>query len=90
MDVFRFRDEVGGDYAAYVRSFLHFGDERIKGYVEEELTQRFIWPAPPGCVVIKARHSIVVRIGKKAPAQGVSRAIQQAITLHGGVVNVQY
>lgn len=46
MDVFRFRDEVVGDYAAYVRSFLHIGDERIKGYVEEELGRARLWPDP--------------------------------------------
>ena len=46
MDVFQLRDQVIGDYAAYVRSFLRIADPGIKGYVEEKLAEERLWPDP--------------------------------------------
>ncbi len=46
MDVFRLREQVISDYAAYVRSFLRIADPGIKGYVEEKLAEGRLWPDP--------------------------------------------
>ena len=37
MDVFQFRDQVVGDYASYVRSFLRISDPGIEHFVSTEL-----------------------------------------------------
>ncbi|MDP9355799.1 MAG: DEAD/DEAH box helicase [Chloroflexota bacterium] len=46
MDVFHLRDQVVGDYAAYVRSFLRIADPGIRAFVEEELGKGRLWPDP--------------------------------------------
>lgn len=44
MDVFKLRNNVIGDYSAYVRSFLTIKDERIRRLVDEEMDAGFLWP----------------------------------------------
>ena len=46
MDVFNLRNDVIGDYGAYVRSFLTIKDERIRRLVQEEMDGGFLWPDP--------------------------------------------
>jgi hypothetical protein len=46
MDVFQFRDQVIGDYASYVRSFLRISDPDIKDFVEQRLDEGRLWPNP--------------------------------------------
>lgn len=46
MDVFNLRNDVIGDYGAYVRSFLRIKDERIRRLVQEEMDGGFLWPDP--------------------------------------------
>ena len=46
MDVFNLRNDVIGDYGAYVRSFLTIKDERIRRLVQEEMDEGFLWPDP--------------------------------------------
>lgn len=46
MDVFNLRNSVIDDYGAYVRSFLTIKDERIRRFVEEEMSGGFLWPDP--------------------------------------------
>lgn len=37
MDVFRLRDQVVGDYAEYVRSFVQIKEPRVRRFVESTL-----------------------------------------------------
>jgi hypothetical protein len=46
MDIFSFRDDLIGDYAAYVQSFINIRDEAIRGHVEERLKNGSLWPEP--------------------------------------------
>ena len=46
MDVFNLRNDVIGDYGAYVRSFLTIKDERIWRLVQEEMDEGLLWPDP--------------------------------------------
>ncbi|MCA1789236.1 MAG: hypothetical protein LC667_05080, partial [Thioalkalivibrio sp.] len=46
MDIFDFRDDLIGDYAEYVRSFVHIRDERIAEQVDEALNSGRLWPQP--------------------------------------------
>ena len=46
MDVFDLRNDIIGDYGAYVRSFLTIKDERIRRLVQEEMDGGFLWPDP--------------------------------------------
>ena len=46
MDVFQLREQVVGDYAAYVRSFLRISDDGIRAYVERELDRGRLWTDP--------------------------------------------
>ena len=46
MDVFRLRHNLVQDYADYVQSFVHIGDERIREKVERELQSGLLWPEP--------------------------------------------
>ncbi|GIV55415.1 MAG: DEAD/DEAH box helicase [Candidatus Kapaibacterium sp.] len=42
-----FHARVLDDYGAFVRSFLHIADERIRDFVERELRDgRYLWPEP--------------------------------------------
>ncbi|MDR9392586.1 MAG: DEAD/DEAH box helicase [Trueperaceae bacterium] len=46
MDVFDFRNALVGDYADYVRSFIHISDERIRATVDGALEEGHLWPQP--------------------------------------------
>lgn len=46
MDVFDLRDRLVGDYAQYVRSFIHIQNERIGATVERKLEEGALWPEP--------------------------------------------
>ena len=46
MDVFKLRDEVIGEYGAYIRSFLEIRDRRIADLVDEKLDGGLLWPDP--------------------------------------------
>ena len=41
-----FRDELVGDYAAYISSFIKVKDERLNRHVDEELKSGLLWPDP--------------------------------------------
>jgi superfamily II DNA/RNA helicase len=43
-DVFRLRDQVVGEYRHYFASFVNINDQRLNGYVEEQLEQGTLWP----------------------------------------------
>jgi len=46
MDVFELHRRVIADYAAYIRSFIRIGDERILNAVSDEIEQGLLWPEP--------------------------------------------
>jgi len=46
MNVFTVRDRLIGEYAQYVRSFMHVRDPRIAERVEEDLRLGLLWPEP--------------------------------------------
>jgi len=46
MDVFALRDQLTGDYAEYVQSFISIRDERIGEHVKRELGEGLLWPDP--------------------------------------------
>ena len=46
MDVFALCDRLIADYAAYIKSFIHIQDSRIRQAVDCELRDGLLWPAP--------------------------------------------
>lgn len=46
MQVFELRDRLIQDYSSYISSFIQISDERIRGYVTQELEQGLLWPSP--------------------------------------------
>lgn len=46
MDVFALRDQLIGDYADYIQSFINIRDARIQAYVDQELRSGLLWPEP--------------------------------------------
>jgi ATP-dependent helicase YprA (DUF1998 family)/very-short-patch-repair endonuclease len=46
MQIFQFRDDVIGDYAEYIKSFINVADPRIKEKVQESLAAGLLWRDP--------------------------------------------
>jgi len=46
LDIFKFRDEVVGDYRHYIDSFLKIRDPRVHQFVQNELDRGQLWPDP--------------------------------------------
>lgn len=46
MDIFTFREHLVGEYAEYVRSFIHIRDSRVQAFVKEHLASGTLWPEP--------------------------------------------
>lgn len=46
MKIFRFRDELVQDYAAYSGSFLNIRDARISAEIQRRLESGELWPKP--------------------------------------------
>jgi len=46
MQIFQFRDDVVGDYAEYIKSFINVADPRIKQKVQESLVAGLLWRDP--------------------------------------------
>ena len=46
MNVFEIRDQLIKDYEAYIKSFIHIRDERIREKVDQELASGLLWPDP--------------------------------------------
>ena len=44
MDVFVLREKVVSDYRQYIGSFVRIRDDRIDGFVQEELNKGALWP----------------------------------------------
>ena len=44
--IFAFRDQLIGDYASYVQSFLHIRDQAIQDYVRGQMDEGALWPEP--------------------------------------------
>ncbi len=46
MNIFAYRDRLTDDYASYVESFIQIRDPAIRSYVQQQLDQGVLWPAP--------------------------------------------
>lgn len=46
MNIFNLRDRVINDYHQYIESFLNIQDERVRQFVNEELSSGILWPEP--------------------------------------------
>ena len=46
MNIFDLQQEIMADYRAYVQSFIHIADEKIRETVDNELNAGKLWPAP--------------------------------------------
>lgn len=46
MNIFNLRDRVINDYHQYIESFLNIQDEKIRQFVNEELSSGILWPDP--------------------------------------------
>src|SRR5262245_48490275 len=46
MNIFSFRRQVIGDYAAYTRSFIQIREPRLDAFVDEQLGAGVLWPEP--------------------------------------------
>jgi ATP-dependent helicase YprA (DUF1998 family) len=46
MNVFALRDQLIGDYATYIKSFINIQDRPIQEHVEQELSEGALWPDP--------------------------------------------
>ena len=46
MNIFDFRDQLIDNYSQYVTSFIQIRDSKIKGHVEQELSDGVLWPDP--------------------------------------------
>ena len=44
MNVFSLRNQLVSDYSAYISSFIQIRDQRIKEYVNQQLTSGLLWP----------------------------------------------
>jgi ATP-dependent helicase YprA (DUF1998 family)/very-short-patch-repair endonuclease len=46
MNIFEFRDQLVGDYASYIQSFIQIRDPQINQYVQQKLHEEVLWPEP--------------------------------------------
>ncbi len=46
MDIFQYRDDLIGDYSAYVKGFLEVRDSEIEQFITSRLDGGFLWPEP--------------------------------------------
>lgn len=46
MDIFRYRDDLIGDYGAYVKGFLEVRDAEVEQFITSRLDGGFLWPEP--------------------------------------------
>ncbi len=46
MNIFDFRDQLIGDYASYIKSFIQIRDPHISSYVQQKLQEGVLWPEP--------------------------------------------
>ena len=46
MNIFEFRNQLIGDYASYIQSFIQIRDPQIRDFVQQKLTEGILWPEP--------------------------------------------
>src|SRR5260370_25030740 len=46
MNIFDFREQLIGDYASYIKSFIQIRDQQISSYVQQKLQEGVLWPEP--------------------------------------------
>ncbi len=60
MNIFDFRDQLIGDYASYIKSFIQIRDPQISSYVQQKLQEGVLWPEP---TLPKSKGSMCKSIG---------------------------
>lgn len=46
MNIFEFRNQLIGDYASYIQSFIQIRDPQIRDFVQQKLAEGILWPEP--------------------------------------------
>ena len=46
MNIFKLRNDLINEYNAYISSFVHIQDQRIRNYVQQEVEEGLLWPNP--------------------------------------------
>ena len=46
MDIFQYREDLIGDYSAYVKGFLEVRDADVEQFITSRLDGGFLWPEP--------------------------------------------
>ena len=46
MNIFDFREQLIGDYASYIKSFIQIRDPQISSFVQQKLQEGVLWPEP--------------------------------------------
>jgi hypothetical protein len=46
MNIFDFLDQLIGDYASYIKSFIQIRDPQISSYIQQKLQEGVLWPEP--------------------------------------------
>ena len=77
MDIFRYRDDLVGDYSAYVKGLLDVRDAEVEQFISSHLDGGFLWPEPlvqlnPAFV---QGQTIDELVGGILPTQGTSEQL---------------
>src|SRR6266699_3287548 len=76
MQIFDFRDQLIGDYASYINSFIQIRDPQINHYVQQKLQEGVLWPEP----LIQLNPLF-------APGESIDELVAQGV-LHPGCASI--
>jgi hypothetical protein len=54
MNIFDFREQLIGNYASYIKSFIQIRDPQISNFVQQKLHEGALWPE----LLITLNHSV--------------------------------
>ena len=54
MNIFDFREQLIGDYASHIKSFIQIRDPQINNFIQQKLQEGVLWPEP----LISLNHSV--------------------------------
>jgi hypothetical protein len=46
MNIFDFREQLIGDYASHIKSFIQIRDPHINNFAQQKLQEGVLWPEP--------------------------------------------
>src|SRR5713226_4708745 len=76
MNIFDFRNQLIGDYASYIKSFIQIRDPDISSYVQQKLQEGVLWPEP----LIQLNPLF-------APGESIDELVAQGV-LHPGCASI--